>query len=119
MTQINDKTIMLCMAVLKGAAEKKKLVTYGQLANVAGLELSDPDQRWHGLGYLFEVLNNFSRAEHGVMISSIIVNDKDHKPSKGFFVYAWTLGRWNPKEQTPEKFLESEQEKVFKCYGGK
>jgi hypothetical protein len=96
---------------LKEAARKKELVTYKELAAVAGLDWSKDYGRCR---QLFPVLKDICTAEvkeGRPMLGAVAVRQDTKMPGAGFFASARKLGRY--QSGTDLSFWTAEQEAVF------
>lgn len=73
---------------LKAVARAQDVTTYSDIAPLAGLDMSSPDDR----NRIAEILGEISRHEHAQghpMLSAVVIHRDNNIPGQGFF----TLGR--------------------------
>jgi len=99
---------------LKQVARNRDRTTYGEIAPLAGLDMSLQRDRTE-IGH---ILGDISRNEHeqGRPLLSAIVTLKDRRsPGKGFFTLARELGLMKPG-QDEEAYWSEEVNKVFQTW---
>jgi hypothetical protein len=101
---------------LTESARQGALVTYGELAPLAHLNLASPADR----NTLSEMLGEISTYEHDhgrPMLSAIVVHAEDMQPGPGFFTLARELGRLHgSSDQAELAFFAGEVKQLFACW---
>jgi hypothetical protein len=77
-------------------ARSGDLVTYGEIAPLAGLDMADPGDR----SRIAHILGEISTEEHQLgrpLLSAVVVLQDQNKPGEGFFHLARELGVYQGK----------------------
>ena len=98
-------------------ARNKELVTYGEVADHLGVDLSNVGERYNEFAQLMGNLNKDMIAEGKPLISSIIILKNKNPlaqitPGEGFFEFAKKYGVMKPREDK-QLFWAKETKKVF------
>ena len=103
---------------LKQAARDQTTVFYGEIAQIAGLNLAfDSD---HGkLGQLLGAISLHEHESGRPMLSALVVNKDTGYPSASFFEFARKLGKYNGhSEMEMLTYYARELQAVFDCWAG-
>ena len=76
---------------LKSVARAQDVTAYSDIAPLAGLDMSSPDDR----NRIAEILGEISRQEHAQghpMLSAVVIHRDNNIPGQGFFTLARELG---------------------------
>lgn len=76
---------------LKKVAKGQGVTTYSEIAPLAGLDMSSPNDR----NQIAEILGDISKVEHALghpMLSVVVIHRDNNIPGQGFFTLAKELG---------------------------
>ncbi len=90
---------------LKGFARKKDVTYYADVAPLAGLDMSLPNDR-HEIGSILDTINREEVDEGGPLLSAVVVHKANMMPGKGFFALARALGRFDGHDEDAYYFAE-------------
>ncbi len=79
---------------IKAVARAQGATAYSDIAPLAGLDMSSPDDR----NTLAEILCEISRQEHAQgrpMLSAVVIHRENNIPGQGFFTLARELGLYS------------------------
>src|SRR5512141_2862155 len=94
-------------------AKARDTVTYGEVAPLAGLDLSRPDDRELVAGLLREICLH-EHQQGRPLLAAIVVHKDDGNPGRGFYKLAELLDRYAGGDAKSDRaFLEEEQERVW------
>ena len=112
-SKIVDKTY----EILKDAAGRGRVLTYGELYDSIGVDMKSPSDRKRGSEILTEV-NEISVLENDIMITAIVVKSDTQVPGAEFFRQATTYGSLGEESSDEERkiFWEEELKKVYETY---
>jgi hypothetical protein len=82
-------------------AAAQSTVSYSELGDLLGLDMSNADDRLR----IGEMLDEINHAEHSAsrpMISAVVVHSQEGVPGAGFFVCARELGRLSGRDRQSE-----------------
>ena len=102
--------------VLVDIARKERTITYGEIANIIGLDMSNPLHRKE----IGDLLGEISRYEvlHGrPMLSAVVIHKENNRPGKGFFQLAQELGIYDGSDDS--KFFVEELKKVYQHWSNR
>ncbi len=109
----NTREYDLAYNLIIGAAARRQIIRYTELAPLVGLKRSG-NHMGNEIGRLLrEICENEHRAGRP-LLSSIVVNSSG-KPGPGYFEYARSLGKL-PADGDEKEFWESEKEAVHTCW---
>ena len=101
---------------LKEVAINGELVTYGEIAPLAILNMENPDDR----NKLAQILGNISNHEHAQgrpMLSAVVVLAETGYPGDGFYTLARELGLHHERKEFEDlDFFVQEMKKVYACW---
>jgi hypothetical protein len=101
---------------LKEVASNGDLITYGEIAPLANLNMDDPDDR----NKMSEILGDISRYEHKQgrpMLSAVVVLAGISYPGEGFFNLARELGLHHGKKELEDlDFFVQEVKRVHESW---
>ena len=83
---------------LKGFARKEGVTYYSDVAPLAGLDMSLPNDR-HEIGRILDALNQEEIGAGRPLLSAVVVHKDSLKPGQGFFKLARTLGRFDGHDE--------------------
>ncbi len=97
-------------------AKAEWLITYGEIAPLAGLNMDSPADRTVISGLLDEI--NKYESQHGrPMLSAVVVRAADNIPGPGFFVWARDIGKLATNDPIKElEFWASEVKEVHQYW---
>lgn len=103
-------------ALLVEQAKRSETIKYGELNNLMGdpYKLEMPSERSR-MGDDLGDISEFEFSQGRPLLSSIVVNING-TPGVGFYEMAQKVELFVPSIQSKKKFLEQEQEKVFKYW---
>ena len=99
---------------LRSVANGRGTITYGEIAPMAGLDMSDPADR----SQIAQILGEISTYEHEQerpMLSAVVVLHDSGLPGQGFFTLARELGVFDGHDELA--FFASELERVHHHWG--
>ena len=76
---------------IKSVARNQDIVFYGEIAPLAGLDMSSPDDRIE-IGHLLGEISRYEHMQGRPMLSAVVVHKDNNKPGSGFFELAHELG---------------------------
>jgi hypothetical protein len=92
-------------------------ISYTEIANLLGLDMSNPDDRLR----IGDMLDEINHAEHHAghpMISAVVVHAQEGVPGPGFFVCARELGQLTSRNRQDElAFFVQELQRVHAHWG--
>jgi hypothetical protein len=97
-------------ARLRDAAQRGQLLTYSEIAPLAGLDMESPEDRVR-LGKILGDISSKEHAEGRPLLSVIVVHAVDSSPGEGFFKLARELGRLGKGKEI--EFFAEEARRVF------
>ena len=95
---------------LQGFARKGEVTYYGDVAPLAGLDMSLPNDR-HKIGGILDAINREEVAEGGPLLSAVVVHRENRMPGKGFFKLGRALGRFDGHDE--DAYYIAELRKVY------
>lgn len=97
---------------LKEVAKNGDLITYGEIAPLANLNMENPDDR-NKLADILGEISTYENEQGRPMLSSIVVLAGDNFPGQGFFKLARQLSLLHGKKDDEEfAFFAKEVKKV-------
>jgi len=101
---------------LKDVARNGELVTYGEIAPLANLNMENPGNR----NTMAQILGDISTHEHEQerpMLSAVVVLVETGYPGDGFFALARELGLHHGKKEFEDlDFFVQEVKRVYTCW---
>lgn len=101
---------------LKEVAINGELITYGEIAPMAKLNMENPDDR----NKMAQILGDISTHEHEQgrpMLSAVVVLAEIGYPGDGFYTLARELGLHHGKKEFEDlDFFVQEVKRVFACW---
>ena len=94
---------------LKEVARANTVIYYSDIAPLAGLDMSLPNDRYE-IGTILDDINRHERESGRPMLSSIVVQKETLMPGQGFFTLARALGLFIGNDR--DKFYIQELRKV-------
>ena len=94
---------------LKAVARAGTIITYSEIAPLAGLDMTNPAHR----NEIRRILGEVSTFEHRLghpLLSVVVVHHEDNMPGKGFFVLAKALCVYDGHDELP--FFSTELTRV-------
>lgn len=112
-----NKIVEKTYEILKEAARRERILTYGELYDQIGVDMKSASDRKRGSEILNEV-NEISVLEGNVMITAIIVKNDTQIPGAEFFRLATSYGELKEDASDEEKidFWNEELKKVYHIY---
>ncbi len=103
--------------VLKRTARVKGVLTYSEAGAPLNLSMRRPPDRNILAGLLNEICE-YEVSQNRPMLSALVVlKHRKHMPSKGFFVFARSLGKLAGDDTIAERqFWEKEKAEVYNCW---
>jgi hypothetical protein len=100
---------------LVGIAKSEALITYGEVAELAGLDMGNPADRTEISGLLDEINKHEARYKRP-MLSAVVVRADTQMPGPGFFVCAQDIGRLSTNDSIEELAFWAKEVKVVHNY---
>jgi len=99
-----DDKVKKLYQLLTQVARDKKWITYGQVADMLDINISNADERWRVLGKLMDKVNDIDVEKDRPLLTSLIVTETPEgmMAGEGFFTYARQKG-----------LLSNENKRVF------
>ena len=121
MEKSDETLIERTLGILIGVAQHRSSITYTNLSNILGMDMDNPQSRFH-LGVILGAVGDRSMHEWGIVLPVLAVGRKDNMPSgrrslanpSGF--YAWCDARgWSISD--PRSLVANETYKVYTYFG--
>jgi len=114
---MSSKIVEKTYEILKDAAKRGRILTYGELYDQIGVSVKTADERKRGSQVLNEV-NEISVLENDVMITSLVIKNDTQLPNNEFFRLATTYGSISEdaSEEEKKEYWNSELEKVYNLF---
>ncbi len=101
---------------LLDVAKAEQLITYGEIAPLAGLNMESPADRTVISGLLDEI-NKIETQHRQPMLSSLVVRAVERTPGPGYFVCARDIGKLTASGEIDElEFWAKEVKKVHQYW---
>jgi hypothetical protein len=94
---------------IKEIARQGKVISYGEIAPLAGLDMSLPNDRYE-IGAILDDINKHEREFERPMLSAVVVHKETFMPGNGFFELARALGLFTGNDK--DKFYFEQLRKV-------
>lgn len=101
---------------LKEAARNEELLTYGQIAPLANLNLQSPADR-NRISLILGEISTYEHENNRPLLSAIVILKGEDKPAEGFFRLARELGRYSGRKDKDDcDFFTLETKRVFEYW---
>ena len=100
---------------LIGVARTGTTVEYGDIYKLVEAAIGMEIDRWHASD-LLDAVSKKAVASHGVMLSSLVVRQREGLPGFGLRRLAAELGRTGPRNETDEAFVERLQRECWEAF---
>lgn len=98
---------------LKEVAKNGDLITYGEIAPLANLNMENPDDR-NKIAHILGEISTFENTQGRPMLSALVVLAEYQYPGDGFFKLARELGLYHGhKDLENMEFFVQEAKKVY------
>ena len=98
---------------LKEVARAGTVTYYSDIAPMAGLDMSSPNDRYK-IGVILDDINRYERELGQPMLSAVVVHKDTLMPGQGFFTLSRTLGLFVGNDK--DKFYIQELHKVHEYW---
>lgn len=101
----------------KRVARNRTVLTYSDVAPLAGLDMSNPDDR----GEIGEILGDISSFEHDEgrpLLSAVVIEATSKIPGHGFFTLAQAVGLMKPSDDK-KAYYWKELQRVYDAWNSR
>ncbi|MFH1703730.1 MAG: hypothetical protein ABIB41_09965 [Nitrospirota bacterium] len=99
---------------IKSVAQKQGIIHYSEIAPLANLDMSSPEDR-REIGHILGEISRYENAHGRPMLSAVVVHRNNNKPGKGFFELARELGVYDGIDN--DDFFIRELNRVHEYWG--
>jgi hypothetical protein len=96
-------------------ARAEGLISYGEVADLAGLDMGNPADRTE-ISWLLDEINKHEAQYERPMLSAVVVRADTQMPGQGFFVCARDIGRLPASDSIEELAFWAKEVKVVHSY---
>jgi hypothetical protein len=95
---------------IKSVAQNQEIIFYSDIAPLAGLDMSSPDDRLE-IGHLLGEISRYENIQGRPMLSVVVVHKNNNRPGSGFFELAHELGVYDSLDD--DSFFIKELKRVY------